>query len=161
LTGFEGVNTFVVSRMVVQQTQNVLRRVGDAGYESLVLWLGTVAGDKGHVSEAYIPTQHVIRTGHGLGIHVDGDALYELSVYLFQKDLQLLIQVHSHGETAYHSDTDNHGSIATTIGSLSVVVPHFASGEFAPSEIAVFKLTRDGWLQLSRRQISAALKFET
>jgi hypothetical protein len=161
VAGFESVNTFIVPRMIIQQTQTVLRRVGQAGYEGLVLWLGRVADDQGQITEAYVPKQHVIRTPQGLGIHVDGDALYELSVYLFENDLQVLIQVHSHGERAYHSDTDDHGSIATTVGSLSVVVPHFATGQFEPTEIAVFKLTSEGWLELSQRQISAALHFAT
>jgi hypothetical protein len=129
-----------------------LQEVGTRGCEGLALWIGTIINDEAEVKQHLIPRQVLIRSDHGLSVRVDGDTLHELNVWLHQNHARLLAQVHSNGESAYHSDTDDKHSVVTTLGALSIVIPHFAVAPFSFKSCAVLRLTGAGWLELTERQ---------
>ena len=61
-------------------------------------------------------------------------------------------QVHSHPTDAYHSEVDDHNPLVTLLGSLSLVVPHFArAGRADVLDWAWYRLVGLGrWAELSR-----------
>lgn len=129
-----------------------LREIGRHGCEGLALWVGDINEEDAVVQSCVIPKQHPVKSEYGLSVHVDGETLHELNVWLHQERLRLLAQVHSHGEFAYHSETDDEHSIVTTFGALSIVVPHFATASFSFKSAAVLRLTSDGWQQISEKE---------
>jgi hypothetical protein len=153
VAGFEAITKFLVPSQVLVDTLQFLHAKGSQGCEGLVLWVGLVFDDKANVQQAVIPKQTAIRSRHGLSVHVDGETLYDLNVWLYEKRLRLLAQVHSHGEHAYHSETDNQHSIVTTLGALSVVVPHFGNVPCSLEYFALLRLSAGGWIELSRKEI--------
>ncbi|WP_245431659.1 Mov34/MPN/PAD-1 family protein [Mesorhizobium atlanticum] len=126
-----------------------LAAVGQSGYEGLGLWVGKATGETATVERALIPQQHLIRSASGVGVHMGGDELHRLNVWLFEHDLRILAQIHSHPTDAYHSQTDDENAVATAIGSLSLVVPDFARRPFDLSSTAVYRLNAAGsWLEV-------------
>ncbi|WP_246672244.1 MULTISPECIES: Mov34/MPN/PAD-1 family protein [unclassified Mesorhizobium] len=138
-----------------------LATVGQAGYEGLGLWVGKTAGETATVERALIPQQRLIRTASGVGVRIEGDELHRLNVWLFENKLRILAQVHSHPTDAYHSGTDDENAIATAIGSLSLVVPDFASRPFDLSSTAVYRLNAAGsWLEVPRQAAVRLIEIE-
>jgi hypothetical protein len=129
-----------------------LRAVGTQGCEGLALWIGTIVNDEAQINQYVVPKQVPIKSRHGLSVHVDGQTLHELNVWLHQNQLRLFAQVHSHGEHAYHSDTDDEHSVVTTLGALSIVVPHFAVAPFSFNSCVVLRLAESGWVELTEKQ---------
>jgi hypothetical protein len=129
-----------------------LREMGGHGCEGLVLWIGTAVDGEAVIQRHLIPKQVPIRSRYGLSVRVDGETLHELNVWLHQNQLRLLVQVHSHGEHAYHSETDDEHSVVTTLGALSIVIPHFAVAPFSFKSSAVLRLTEAGWIELTSKQ---------
>jgi proteasome lid subunit RPN8/RPN11 len=132
-------------RSVAQATQQHLWNCGKRGVEGMALWIGRIESDRGILTEALIPKQSGLRTEHGLAVTVDGAELHRINVYLHQRKLRLIAQVHSHPGRAYHSDTDDRYAIATTLGCFSLVVPDFATGPFAIEAFATYRLLEGKW----------------
>lgn len=141
----EDVDRFVVSREHVAQTQRALRKAGRAGYELFVLWSGVTTGKEIHVRTCHVPRQTSSKTRSGLLVRVEGQALHDLNVWLYEHRETLVAQVHAHPTDAFHSDTDDSFPIVTTLGGLSLVVPDFARRGVLNSDAAAFRLSRQGW----------------
>jgi hypothetical protein len=157
LVGFEAVSKFVVPSQILLDTLGFLREAGSRRCEGLVLWVGHVLDSEAHVRQTVVPKQIAIQNHDGLSVHVDGETLYNLNIWLYENRLKLLVQVHSHGEHAYHSETDNQHSIVTTLGALSIVVPHF--GNFASFEsMAFLRLSAKGWAELPSEQVKKLIQ---
>lgn len=90
------------------------------------------------------PEQRAIRTGGGVCVVLEGAALHRLNVWLHKNGERLIAQVHSHPTEAFHSSMDDDYAVVTAAGSLSLVVPDFASRPFSVSDCAVFRLTANG-----------------
>jgi hypothetical protein len=141
----QGVRRFVVTREQLAHTQRALRKAGRAGYELFVLWSGVSSGEEIHIRTCHVPRQTSSKTSAGLLVRVDGQALHELNVWLFEHHETLAAQVHAHPTDAFHSDTDDSFPIVTTLGGLSLVVPDFARrGVLIPGS-AAFRLSSRGW----------------
>jgi hypothetical protein len=154
MAGLEEVVRFRIAPLAIERAHEFMAAMGKKGHEGLALFLGTLNGCEALVTHTYIPRQRAIRTEHGLLLQIDSDALHQLNVDLYENKLRLLAQVHSHGEHAYHSSTDDEHSIITVLGGLSVVVPHFAVAPFDLSSAAAYRLTRAGWRELTYREKS-------
>lgn len=158
MSGLTGVTQFNVPARVVSDTMCFLAAMGTTGNEGLVLWTGAVEATAANVTAAVVPPQTPLRSEYGLSIYVGADALHELGVVLHQRRLRLLAQVHSHGEGAYHSETDDQCSIVTTLGGLSIVVPDFARNAFDFDTCSVHRLGKDGWAELSDTEARAIVR---
>jgi hypothetical protein len=128
-----------------------LRRVGEYGAEGFALWAGGRDGTTFRVRETVIPAQREIRDRRGgVGVFVDGTELHRLNLWLYEHDMMLIAQIHSHPGEAYHSPTDDSFPIATAAGSLSLVVPNFARAPFALDDCAVYRLSVSGdWVEVN------------
>lgn len=163
MSGLLFVQRVRVPRAAVTETHRHLQWVGRDGAEGLVLWAGTLAsdGDTFVVREAIIPAQRVIRTAQGIGVVVDGVELHRLNRWLYDQRMTLVAQIHSHPGSAYHSKTDDAYAVATTAGSLSIVVPDFAFGLFDLGRCAVFRLAADGrWTMVNSDDAYALVAIE-
>jgi hypothetical protein len=158
MSDFLQVKHFSVPLGVVQQTVDFLRQVGGHGHEGLVFWCGKLDRDEAVVQRIVIPDQRPIRVENGICVTVGPQALHDLNVLLYENQMRLIAQVHSHAENAYHSETDDRFSIVTTLGALSIVVPFFAASGIVLSECAIYQLCNSGWHEFSTVQKTALLK---
>ena len=124
-SGLSEVKEFYVPRLVLDPTLEVLQSAGADGNEAFVVWGGEASNGKLRFTSALRPPQHAISGPDGVGVHVSGEALFELNRVLFSRGEVLAGQVHSHPGEAYHSDTDDHFPLVTLLGALSLVVPDF------------------------------------
>lgn len=111
------------------------------------------------MERALVPEQRLIRGPTGVGVFVDGPELHRINVWLFDNGLRILAQIHSHPTDAYHSDTDDDNALATTVGSLSLVVPDFARGPADLSQTVVYRLNSAGnWLPVPAAVVSRLIE---
>lgn len=139
------VRRFIVSDEVVRVTDEALREAGADGYERFVLWTGIRAGDDFLVRSTHVPTQTAYKGEAGLCVRVDGNALDRFNRWQYEHGETLGIQVHSHPQHAYHSETDDTYPIVTAVGGVSVVVPDFGHAGLRGGGTATYRLAEDGW----------------
>lgn len=138
----ERVKRFHLPEQIVASTEDSLRRAGVDGFESFVLWSGKLADDVFQVCTAHVPRQRSYKMRSGLCVRVEGEALHNLNVWLYEHEEILGAQIHAHPTRAYHSETDDAFPMVTTFGGLSLVVPDFCrAGLFERS--AAYRYTRD------------------
>ncbi len=161
MTGFAHVRAVSVPRRRVEEAHEHLALVGRRGLEGFALWAGTLAGDVFRVSDTIIPEQTGLRSDLGVCVTVDGRELHRINVWLHGRGLTLVAQLHSHPAEAYHSPTDDAFPIATTTGSLSLVVPDFAATPFSLETCAVYRLLPPrGWVELSPEEARELIVIE-
>lgn len=142
-----GVRRFRVEESSIRKTVEAIRLAGQDGYESFVLWSGTRDGDTFIVAQVHVPEQTSYKLDAGLCVRIDGSELHRLNVWLYEAQQVIGVQVHSHPHDAYHSETDDSYPIATLEGSLSIVLPFFGRDGWETTEIATYRLERDGWAE--------------
>jgi hypothetical protein len=143
------VTRFEVSEGLVHATEDALREAGSKGYELFVLWSGNPADETFRVEHMYVPTQQSYKLRRGVCVRVDAIELDRLNRWLYASHQILGVQVHTHPEDAYHSETDDTYPIVTLLGGLSIVAPNFCRGQLLGTDTAVFRLARKGWLPQS------------
>ena len=140
-----------VPRRCAEAAQQHLRAVGRRGYEGMALWVGKRLGSVFVVEETIIPKQQGHQTPLGVYVEVGGDELHRINVWLYEHEMELIAQLHSHPTDAYHSSTDDEFPIATTVGSVSIVLPNYAVDPFAVGNCAVYRLSQDNvWEELTQ-----------
>ncbi|MCU0421654.1 MAG: Mov34/MPN/PAD-1 family protein [Bacteroidia bacterium] len=132
------------------------RNSGAKGLECVGLLAGRYTSDtEFEICEAIIPTHKAYNLEGGLLYSVGEEELHRINVLLYEKQLSLVSQIHTHPGRAYHSETDDAYPILATVGGLSIVVPDFAYGKFELSAWAVYRLKKDtGWTRLSTKEVS-------
>lgn len=152
------VDRVIVPRALAEAVQQHLRKAGNAGNEGVAFWAGNLNGAVAIVTAAFMPPQSAGQLGDGSAVVVFGEALFEMNVWLHQRGLTLLAQIHSHPGIAYHSETDDLHAIMTQIGGLSIVVPDFAQGAFSLDEVAVYRLMGPAtWAELEANEIHSLI----
>lgn len=151
------ITRFVVAHEFVEQTETALREAGHDRLERFVLWSGIEEGGTFRIHSAHVPEQTAYRTDGGLLVEVKGPALHRLNVWLHEHGEVLGVQIHSHPREAYHSETDDTFPIVTELGALSIVVPDFCRQPFLRSELAVYRLSTNGWELMTNEQVSRLL----
>ena len=153
----ESVRTYRVPLEIIDQTEVALREAGADGHERFALWTGTADTEVFAVDHLYVPEQQGYRFDDGLCVHVEADALHELNVWLYRNEQLLGVQIHTHPQEAYHSETDDTYPIVTTLGGLSIVVPRFCQDGLLCDGFAIYRLDRRGWCHQSAQSAAALL----
>jgi len=141
----EAVTTFEIPRSVVTQTEDSLEAAGHDGYELFVLWSGVLDVHTFRIRTAHVPEQTSYQTEDGLLVRVEGPALHQLNVWLFENKEMLGAQIHAHPTEAYHSYTDDTFPIMTILGGLSIVAADFAREGLLNRYTAAYRLSKSGW----------------
>jgi hypothetical protein len=156
--GLTHIQTIFFPADLVDELYETLRQTGDEGFERLALCAGEKKQDAFSVTHVLYPQQYLRKTPLGLSFHVEGEELERIGNWLFEKQLSLIAQVHTHPQEAYHSEADDEHCIITRTGGLSIVVPYFGRTDRRFSESAVYRLTPEGWAELDRSAIDHLIK---
>lgn len=140
-------------RAHLSETLHILREGGKLNCETVVLWLGIKIDDDYRISEVYRPQQEVDVDF----FRISSTSMRELMGYLRKTRTQIVAQVHSHPEKAFHSKADNQWAVVRHAGAISIVVPYFARGmnesSFA-AKVATFQLSpNDKWRSVDFRSV--------
>lgn len=149
MSSLQSIRRFLIPQHLVDQTAQALRRAGKEGYELFVLWTGVARDQTLQVRTCHVPRQTSRKTRRGLLVRVDGQALHELNVWLYEHGEILAAQVHAHPTDAYHSDTDDEFPIVTSLGGLSLVVADFARHGVLTPQSAAYRLSTSGWVPVA------------
>ena len=161
MTGLLEIQTVRVSQALANEANDHLRRMGKQGFEGFALWAGSRDGNGFHVRHTLIPAQTGERSPSGVLVRVDAVELHRINLWLYKHQMTVIAQLHSHPGEAYHSATDDTFPIATTLGALSIVVPHFARQPFSLTNCAIYRLlTESGWTRLSAEAVSGLIRID-
>jgi hypothetical protein len=129
-----------------------LRERGEEGLELFIALSAEIdPGDRTvYFRRALIPEQTCHIMPEGLLVTIEGEAIFTLNRDCYAAGELLAGQIHAHPGRAYHSGADDQLALLRLPGSLSMVVPNFASGRLDPRTWSVHRL--DGrWRRLPRR----------
>ncbi len=149
MTGLSDIHSVLVPKELALRAHAHLQAVGEAHMEGFALWAGIPTGETFQVLETIIPTQSGLWMENGVCVTVTADELHRINMWLYEHGMTLIAQLHSHPGEAYHSETDDAFPIATTLGSLSLVIPNFARDPFALDLCAIYRLSTRGWIRMS------------
>lgn len=138
---------YVLGQDVLSRTLDAIELAGHDGDELFVAWGGRIEDDGQtlRVTSAMVPEQHCVRGLDGIGVIIDGDALFQLNKALYERDELLAGQAHAHPTHAYHSHADDELALVTFAGGLSLVIPDFArAGQRAQDRWHWYRLEASG-----------------
>jgi hypothetical protein len=122
-----------------------IMREHSAGRSECVVYLTGALARPGVVDEVVHPLHHARSD------HYEIDSLWLNSAWfeLAQRRREIRVQVHLHGNCAYHSAVDDAYPVVQTPGFLSLVIPNFALGEIGLAGAYLARLRADGgWDEL-------------
>jgi hypothetical protein len=150
IVDLEMFNHFVLKRSAYDETIRYVRAAGRRSVECVVVWSGLPIADHFVIDTMICPHQFATAIGSRVAAE-DVDEMYE---QLYRKGRVAVAQTHSHPGEAFHSDTDDHFSLVTRCGTLSLVIPDFGFGETADMKCwAGFRLRSSGWERIVPTQL--------
>ena len=129
-----GVRRFWVPDTIARRSVELMQRAAAGGAEIFIVWTGVPEGETLTFRRLLVPRQTPLRTRHGLLVHVDGQALFELNRDCHSNGDVVAGQIHAHPTDAYHSEADDELAIVRLPGGISVVAPDFARGGIADAD---------------------------
>lgn len=144
---------------VLEETREFLRERGQYGAEGVVLWLGEIIDDEtGSVLGAFVPDQIARRSRLGVSVEVTKEGLTQL-ISVLPEGVFVLIRVHSHPTSAYHSDLDDDNMLISHDRAISIVVPDYANEPIALVRCSVNELRHGaGWVELTPADVDARFR---
>lgn len=159
MKGYSHIDLIILSKEHLTRAYNFLKDTGLQGAEGICLFGGKMVDNSFFVKVIIIPRQTGYIMEQGLMYAVDSDELLRLSLWLYENDMQLIAQIHSHPTVAYHSEADNRFPIVDSIGGVSIVVPNFATGNISLNEAAIYRLSiNKSWERLSEKEVNSLFK---
>jgi hypothetical protein len=157
--GLQHIEIIYFPKDLVDDIYQKLQETGADGYERLALCAGKKNSKEFKITHVLYPRQYLQKTLLGVSFHVDGEELERIGDWLYENQLSLIAQIHSHPNEAYHSEADDNYAIITKAGGLSIVVPDFGTSDAYFEKSAFFRLYPEtGWTELSKEQIITLLK---
>ncbi len=120
--------------------------------ERFVLWSGVLDSRAFRVTSVHVPQQTALELDGGLLVRVDGEALHELNVWLYEHQETLGVQVHAHPTDAFHSHTDDTYPVVAVLGGVSIVAADFCRWGLITKSTAVYRLQKSGWVLVKDEQ---------
>jgi hypothetical protein len=137
---------------VWRETLDTIRVCGRGKRECVVFWLGP-ASNPALVNQVVHPL-HIASRGY---FELDANWLMRFWVGLAQAQLSVRVQVHTHEESAFHSDLDDEGAVVQVPGFLSLVLPFFAVRDEILRDAYLAQLSNDG--RFVHLPIASTLRF--
>ncbi|MEW6227544.1 MAG: hypothetical protein AB1700_05525 [Bacillota bacterium] len=143
---------YIVPREVLKATQEHCIEAASRGVEGLVFWTGTADGE---VRRCVIPRQ----SGTATLVTADATAIADMLLDCAARGEIVLAQVHSHLGAAFHSGTDNNGSVCHDIGFWSIVLADGGSGDVADGNgLLVFEhVGNQAWREVTGQELQDRL----
>jgi hypothetical protein len=149
MSGFQEISKIIIPLECIQKAYKLMRYAGENGVEGVALFAGYENDNKFYITQTIIPKQTAYRLELGLLYAVDADELHRINVWLYENNLTIISQIHSHPNEAYHSETDDAYPIVATKGGISIVVPRFAIDPVDIKNWAVYRLSsKNYWVKL-------------
>jgi hypothetical protein len=134
---------------VLPATFTALRRCGGGERECVVYWLGP--SDHPSVVDHVLQPPHTASRVH---YEIDTNWVTELFLELRATRRSVRAQVHTHpGSSVEHSHTDDSFALAPSVGFVSLVLPHFATGPATLEGSYTTVITPAGWMEMVPEEV--------
>jgi len=155
MIGLTHIDKITISKRHISKAFDFLNYAGKKGVEAVSLFAGYEEGNTFHIKEVIIPEQLSYILEQGLMYAVEGEELHRINVWLYENNMKLIAQIHSHPSEAYHSAADDRFPIVDTYGGVSIVVPDFATGRISLNDWAIYRLSLNKtWDELTNKQVN-------
>ena len=162
MIGFQGISKIIIPSECIKKAYELMRSAGECRVEGVALFAGYEKDCDFYTSQTIIPKQTAYRLELGLLYAVDADELHRINVWLYENNLSIIAQIHSHPNEAYHSGTDDAYPIVATKGGISIVVPRFAIDPIDINNCAVYRLSsKNCWVKLSQSETNNIIQIDS
>lgn len=159
MSGFQEISKIIIPIKCIKTAYELMRCAGENRVEGVALFAGYEKGNEFYISQTIIPEQTAYKLELGLLYAVGADELHRINVWLYENNLTIIAQIHSHPNEAYHSETDDTYPIVATKGGISIVVPRFAKDPMNIKNWAIYRLSSENrWIELNYSQIEKIIK---
>lgn len=156
MIGFTNIENISISSSHLLKAFDFLRYAGEKGVEAVALFAGVEINKTFQIKEVILPKQLGYILEQGLMYAVEGEELHRINVWLYENNMKLIAQIHSHPTEAYHSEADDRFPIVDTYGGISIVAPNFASDNISLKDCAIYRLSLDKtWDKLTNSEIDS------
>lgn len=124
------------------KTFDIFATCGRACRECVVFWVGPAG--KIRVDEAIHPYHRSSRMSYA----VDGAWMNRFWFRLADQGRRIHVQVHTHPDSAFHSESDDDGAVGVHNGFVSIVVPSFGTARSLTGARA-YELAPTGWVEVA------------
>lgn len=154
MKGLLQINEINLKFNLLEEAFNFLRMVGESHVEAVAMFAGCKNENSFNVKKLIIPSQTSYILENGLMYAVDNKELHSINVWLYENKMELIAQIHSHPQLAYHSAADDRYPIIDTVGGISIVVPYFGVCPVTLNSCAIYRLTDDAkWNLLNVKEV--------
>ena len=154
MKGFLEIDQISMPKEYLNEAIGFLRYAGSKHVEGVALFAGKASETSFEILETICPNQKSYQLEYGLMYAVESEELHRINVWLYENDMQLIAQIHSHPTVAYHSETDDRYPIVDTVGGVSIVVPNFGMGAVDLHDWAIYRLSETPtWDELTENEI--------
>ena len=130
---------FFVPHRMLELTFDHFRKCGRGQRECQILWTSSW-----NAVEEITGVVHPQHRAHVGGFEIESAWLTSFFLELLERNEGVRVQVHTHPGEAFHSRTDDAYPMIHTPGSLSLVIPRFATGEVGFDDAFLAELDNDG-----------------
>lgn len=154
----ETVRRFLLPAAMLDDTRTALRHWGCRHQEGRVLWAGKMIDQSSfRFSRIVVPRQD----NTFFSTSVEHAEIERMNLNLYAEELILAAQVHTHPNSAFHSDLDDEMAICAQVGCLSLVVPFFARSPLHDlRSVAVYRLETTAWRLLEEPEARSLIHVE-
>lgn len=117
-----------------------------------MLWVGKYSSKAFWIKDVWQPDQ--ICTA--ISFYISAEETAKISLDLYTRSCHLIAQLHTHPGTAFHSHTDDIGSMLLFDGQLSIVIPHY--GFVDPLDVdqwKVYKKSSNHWAPVRIKEVKS------
>jgi hypothetical protein len=152
---YEEIKKIKIHQAAFTKTREWLYSIGKRQYEVVVLWAGFFESEiEFLIDTPILPNQKSYKTSSGVCYKVPGDEIFNISYFLYKSGRELIAQIHTHPQDAFHSSHDERYPLVTAVGQFSFVVPRFATHFDKGFEgCCVFRLSCEAfWEEIQREE---------
>lgn len=140
---------------ILDKTFSFLQKYGHQRLESHALWVGKEEKDTFQITDVWYPDQE----STSINYEVSEDEEFKINVRLYNENMTIIAQIHTHPGDAFHSSLDDEGSALSLPGSLSVVIPDFGFIESTNIDYwEVFQYINEKWKHISKKEVKKTFK---
>lgn len=158
IVDLEAVGTFVLASTAQHTIEAALTRGREQGTEALALAAGKMQAGRFVLDKTFVPRQRAT----AISVRLEVGSLIPIHTSLAETGHVIGLQIHSHPDDAFHSNTDDVDNTVTQVGSLSLVVPYFgALGITGFPDCVLYRRIEDGWSSpITGTEITRTLELE-
>ena len=147
---YEKLKRIKLPNEILMESFEIFRYYGDLNHEVSIIWVGKRENNNFIIEDVWLPDQECTM----ISFYIPSHETHNISKELYNKNLELIAQLHTHPTNAFHSPIDDRGSMLLFNGQLSIVIPNFGDIEMINTDNwRVYRQFESDWGLLQSKEV--------